>query len=103
MPEIDFWEIVEALCKRPKMYTATGSFNEVIAFLMGYGLGANVGEKSYHNVFSPFLNWLADKFDLQEPISGWHKFRTLFPTDEEALKNLPILYKEYAKITASQD
>lgn len=103
MTEIDFFEIVEALCKRPKMYTMTGSFNEITAFLEGYGAGANVGEKSYHSAFTPFFKWIAEKFNLPEIIIGWDKFQAVFSCDDVPLKNLPILYKEYAESVATQD
>ncbi len=43
---------------RPRMYTATGSFNEVYSFLEGYGAGANVGERSYRSVFTHLWKWV---------------------------------------------
>lgn len=95
MTEKDFLEYVEALCKRPRMYTATGSFNEVTAFLEGYGAGANVGKHGYHSVFTPFRKWVVKKFDIPKEIINWNEFRKLFSSDIEALSNIPILYKEY--------
>ena len=97
MAEIDFLEYVQAICKRPKMYTPTGAFYEVASLLEGYGGGANVGESGYHMIFTPFLKWILQKFDLKEEfgISGWVRFREIFDSDSEALKELPILYKEF--------
>ena len=95
MTEKHFLEYVKAVCNRPKMYTPTGTFNEVISFLEGYGSASNVGENRYHSVFTPFRNWIAEKFNLREKIIGWDVFHEVFPSDEEGLKNLPVLYEEY--------
>lgn len=95
MNEKDFFEFIEALCNRPKMYTPTGSFYEIVSFLEGYGAGANVGEESYHSAFTPFLKWFVKKFDIQESIINWEEFREMFSSDSSALENLVILYKEY--------
>ena len=95
MTENDFLEIVIALCKRPKMYTAKGSFNEITAYLEGFGAGANVGEHGYHSAFTPFHKWMVKKFKRPEVIISWNDFRELYSNDSEALINLPILYKEY--------
>lgn len=100
MTEKDFLKYVEALCKHPRMYTTTGSFNEVTMFLEGYG-AANVDELYYHSVFTPFLKWVINKFAIPEKIVNWNVFRKLFPDDSEALKNLPILYKEYVESSAA--
>jgi hypothetical protein len=95
MNEKDFFEIVEALCKRPKMYTPTGSFFEGVSFLEGYGVGANVGETTYHSAFTPFNKWLIKKFGIKKVMIGWDEFREMFSSDTEALENLSLLYKEY--------
>ena len=95
MTERDFLKYIEALCKRPKMYTPTGSFYEMVSFLEGYGAGANVGEGAYHSSLTPFLKWAVKKFGIQELIIDWKEFRQLFSSDSEALSNLPTLYEEY--------
>lgn len=95
MTEKRFLEYIEALCKRPKMYTPTGSFYEVISFLEGYAGAANVGEHYYHMALTPFRQWAVEKFGIEKTIIDWIEFRDLFSSDLEALNNLPILYKEY--------
>ena len=37
MEHIEFVEIIESLCKRPKLSTPTGTFFEVVSFLEGFG------------------------------------------------------------------
>jgi hypothetical protein len=98
MTKIDFLEFVQAICKRPKMYTPTGAFYEVASFLEGYGGATDVGiSDGYHMIFTPFLKWILQKFDLKEEIgiSGWVRFRELFESDSEAIERLPILYNEF--------
>lgn len=99
MSENEFVEFVEAVCNRPKMYSPTGTFYEVVSFLEGYAAGANVGNLGYHFVLSPFRKWVAQKFQIRSEIIDWNEFRGLFTTDSEAMRNLLVLYKEY--VTAS--
>jgi hypothetical protein len=42
MKKIEFANTVEALCKRPAMYTMHGTFAEIVACLDGYAKGAEV-------------------------------------------------------------
>ena len=58
--KVTFQEIIGAVCKRPTMYTPTGSFYEIVSMLDGYGLGASV--TPYHRTFTPFLQWAAGRF-----------------------------------------
>lgn len=97
MPETEFSEnVVTPVCKRPRLYTTDGSFNEVVAFLEGFGLGANVGQASYHSAFTPFHTWLAKSDGRPERSAGWTYFRTRFASDSEAIQNISRLYAEYA-------
>ena len=97
MTEEEFLEFIEAICKRPKMYTPTGSFYEVVSFLEGFGARANVGNKPYHSVFTPFINRIKEKYSVEEITFHWEDIRKMYSSDSEALKNLPILYKELFK------
>lgn len=97
MPEKDFLKYVEAVCRRPNMYTPGGTFNETISLLEGFGMGANVGAGGAHSSFTPFLQWIVQKFEIPEIIIDWRHFREMFSSESEALKNLPILYKEYVE------
>ena len=35
-----FVELVEHICKRPRMFTMGGTFGEIVAYLTGYAAGA---------------------------------------------------------------
>lgn len=101
MSEEDFLEYVTAICKRPKMYTPTGSFYEVVSFIEGFGANVNVGNHISHSSSNAFRKWLAVKFDFPDAAKGfpvdWGNFRELFSSDAEALEKLPLLYKDYIK------
>ncbi len=95
MTEKEFLDFINALCKHPKMYTATSTFNEVTAYLEGFGSCADVGKNSYHSAFTLFHLWMVKKIERSEVIINWNDFREMFTSDSEALYNLPILYEEY--------
>ena len=96
MTEGEFIEDVSGVCKNPAMYTPTGTFFEAVSYLEGYGKAHGVVKFS-HSIFTPFLRWICKKFKTEPSNSSamWNDFRGLFPSDNEALKNLPTLYEEY--------
>ncbi len=86
------------------MYTESGSFFEVIAFLEGYAVGSNLDEKEYHSPTTPFRKWVACKFRSHGPIAedwenafpvSWTEFVAFFPSESEALSSTAQLYLEY--------
>jgi hypothetical protein len=100
MCEKDFIEVIEAICKNPNTYTKSGSFYEVVIFLEGYAMGANIGDNNYHSKFTPFHQWIVGKFHLGKLFVTWTDFREIFSTDSDALKELSVLYKEYVESIA---
>ncbi len=96
MSETEFLEIIRAICKRPTMYTATGTFFEAVSFLEGFSSGKDVGDTAYHSSFTPFLKWLGGrtKGDSQFPLS-WIEVRNQFSSDAQACEKLPKLYQSF--------
>lgn len=96
MTDNEFLEVIQAVCKRPKMYTATGSFFEAVSFLEGFGCGKGVGDKPYHSSLTPFLRWFAGRIkgERQFPLH-WVEVRDQFSSDREACEALPVLYQAY--------
>jgi hypothetical protein len=94
-----FLDFIGWICKRPKLYTRSGSFIEAIMFLEGYALGAGVeGAENYHSKFTPFKKWAAAKFRNGDTFPlNWDEFLDHFSSESEALNQLPILYAEYAR------
>lgn len=95
MTEIDFYDIIKATCLHPSLYTPTGSFFEAVSYLEGFGVGANVDNMSYHSKLTPFLKWVTKKFEVEEVIIDWPKFRQRFSTDSDTFVGLQNLYLEY--------
>ncbi len=106
----EFFEVVEALCRRPKGYTPSGSFNEVICFLEGYALGADLDDKQYHSRTAPFRKWLTFKLANEEVTEDWESIFPLnwdeilehFSSESEALPQISLLYSEYCEFRAQR-
>ncbi|MBX3291203.1 MAG: hypothetical protein KF855_17990 [Acidobacteria bacterium] len=102
----EFCEVIEAVCKRPKMYTPKGTFNEVVSFIEGCGSNGNIDDGAYHMVTTPFRKWVVYKFrpadtppadwETTFPLN-WEEFLEHFSSEEDALLQLPILYAEYCR------
>lgn len=96
MTEFEFVEVVNAVCGRPTMYTKSGDFYEVISFLEGYAVGANVGDISSHSKFTPFFRWLEKKSQFKKVELNWDIYRGYFDSDRDALDKLSSFYSKYA-------
>ena len=97
MTREQFLEDIKAACKRPKMYTPTGSFFEAVSLLEGIGAGAGIDEdKHTHLKFTRFRRWMAGRVDGSDrfPFS-WVRFAEQFETEQEAFVALPSLYQEF--------
>ncbi len=105
MHEKDFVEHIEYICDEyRKMWLRTGSFNEVLAYLEGFANGAQVERHGHHTFTTTFKHWLAIKFSAERKpekaesdILTWDEYREIFPDEEHAIANLPILYREFAE------
>lgn len=95
MTEEQFAENVEAVCRRPQMYTVSGTFGEAVSFLDGFGLGSNL-ETGTHSIWTPFCRWLADSRGNPSGLVTMVEFRTWYENDETALRELSRLYREFA-------
>lgn len=93
----EFFEMADAICKRPKMYTANGTFGEVIALLEGYALGAIIFRNRGHHSLDPFQRFLSKQgiFESVGDFVGWNSFYDAYQDDETALKELRRLLKEF--------
>ena len=105
MTELEFCEAIEYICQYPyrQMWLRTGSFDEVIAYLEGYSSGARVERHGHHTFTVPFGHWLEIKFSFERNSFNWDKYREVFPDEDEAIANLPILYREFAESSYLQN
>ena len=103
-----FQETLKHICSRPEMYVGERRFTTVAAWIGGYywGLHQNKGADDNPIGLDGFRLWLSDKFAAShgiEPNLGWWLYLVrLYPEDEEALEQLPILYSEFAQQRISQ-
>jgi hypothetical protein len=106
MIELEFCKAIEYICRyeHRHMWLRTGSFDEVLAYLEGYANGAKVERHGHHTYTVPFGHWLAIKFSAErkpenakKDIVSWKEYREIFPNEEEAIANLPVLYREFAE------
>jgi hypothetical protein len=74
-----------------------------LAYLEGYSRGAQVERHGHHTYTVPFCHWLAIKFSgkrqpkyIDSNILCWDEYQRIFP-EEEAIANLPILYRKFAE------
>jgi hypothetical protein len=105
MTEKEFSELIASLYTGTLIDTPTGTFFEVVSYLEGYGKGMAVVKNS-HSVFTPFFRWFSENKLGQKPLEipiRWLQFRKLYSSDEEALENLSILYKEYVESSTPQN
>jgi hypothetical protein len=96
MTEVQFHELIYYVCKRPKLYTPTGSFFEVASFLEGLGSATKIENNHAHSKFTGFMRWMAARLnkDGRFPIS-WIEFAEIYSSDSEAIEALPVLYNQY--------
>ncbi|MBK7706071.1 MAG: hypothetical protein IPN69_18695 [Acidobacteria bacterium] len=96
MTEKQFIEIVEAVCRRPRMYTVNGTFEEVVCFLDGFGLGSDLATGQTHSIWTNFGKWLANTRGIANGPIMMSEFRGWYENDERALAELIRFYQEYA-------
>ena len=105
----EFHEILESICKRPELYVDERRFQTVAAWLRGYsgGLIASHDGDSSKIGLSGFQDWLSAKFYASHGIGRnliWEGYIIrLYPDDNQALDQLPILFNEFITETRRGD
>lgn len=96
-----FQEILSDVCLRPEMYVVERRFKTVAAWLDGYSSGLSQGKNTTIEAVAldDFRLWLSEKFGdshhIERNLVWWAYLVRLYPEDEEALKQLPVLYDEF--------
>jgi len=96
---------VDALCKRPKMYTVNGTYGEIVALIDGLAGGARVLPVAGHHSLDPFHRWLAktDRFADKYGFTDYGKFREHFEDDKSALRDFAILFRQFCSELAEEE
>ncbi len=88
------YDLIEAVLRRPKMYTILGSYPEVVSFLEGYysGFAKHSLEAQHVLTWSLFRRWLAIK--LGNPKSS--ELKVLYQDfGDKSLDTLISFYHEF--------
>lgn len=87
---------IEAVFRRPKMYTIDGSFEEMVAFLEGYFSGLAKSQSPLRlNAWGEFQVWLSAKYNI--PISEILKFmRDRGSSDKERTEFFILALHEFS-------
>jgi hypothetical protein len=91
------YDFINAVLGRPEMYTMTGSYPEVVAFLEGYYSGLAKSEQGLGEAakWSSFRQWLCRKFS----VSSSNEFQELFTRFEgDSLRVFDELYREFKTV-----
>lgn len=98
MPETDYLlQLIEGVCKRPRMYTLDGTFGEVSALLTGTVLNAvDAAEReTVHEVFNYFVT-----SQLLVPSKFWWTgaIRSIATDDEDAIQRVGQLFRKFIEL-----
>jgi hypothetical protein len=90
-------ELIQLICLRPVMFTGSRSFVAAAAFIEGYYYACSLyqpealGSKERW----AFDSWLAVKLNATRNVGWSYNLHKAYPDDEEAFKNLALLYEEF--------
>lgn len=85
--------LVESLCKRPLMYTTSGSFSSVVAFFDGFLTALVLDEKIPLGLWS---SWVEEKFNISSTSWGWDRILLhTYGSENSAVEALPSLFKDF--------
>jgi hypothetical protein len=101
MEEIEFAKVVSNACRHPGLFTFNGTVAEVLSFLEGFAMGANVGgpkhRMSHSKLMTPFRQWCEDR-GVEVPIT-----ESALANDIAILDEFARLYTLYANEVAASD
>lgn len=95
-----FADGVQAICKRPKLYTCNGTYGEAIALIEGIAAGEYTFKNFYgHHSLDPFQRWLSNdpRFANSVNFTGFIDFRQHFESDEAALQEFSALFLAFCE------
>ena len=102
MEEIEFAKVVNNACRHPGLFTFNGTVTEVLSFLEGFAMGANVGgpknRMSHSKLMTPFRQWCENR-GVEVPITR----ESASANDIAILNEFARLYTLYANEVAATD
>jgi hypothetical protein len=93
---LTFSDIIQAVCKRPRVYTLNGTFGEVLTLLDGYAYGAKLGKRNRSSsYFNDFAVWIASTRNYSRDVPLWDTFIKDCPDEQTAIREFARLWREY--------
>jgi len=84
------------LCARPKMFTASGSYGEIEAYIEGFSHGAH--RHGTRNPMDTFASWINDRHNLGLEIVDWRfAMKALYPEEESRLEGFHKSFKAFCE------
>jgi hypothetical protein len=93
-------DFVQAVLRRPAMYTEKGTYYEAVAFLRGYLMNMP-GQHFNHAPWFDFLAWLKEQLGEGEG-SALVRHRDRYENDAAAISSLKDLYAQFLPIHAER-
>ena len=92
--KVEVLNIAECVCKRPKMFTATGSIEEIVAFFSGYESASMYSSNVKDMSPVQALSWISsecgieDRFSYGLPLNYVEVVKNRFGTSSNLLEEL---------------
>ncbi len=101
-PNSSLEAVINAVCTRPHMATHDGRFESIGNFINGFVCGKGPTAHKTLDGFHAWLQmWLAEtgfpKSEIPRNYVWQWYIKQAFPEDADAIKNLPLLFKEYLR------
>lgn len=93
MPEI--LSLVEAICRRPAMYTLNGTFGEAACFLEGFYTAESRGNVASAVEWGDFQKWLKKQLHHADNVTWFAAVWNAYADDAAAIDGLAALYARY--------
>jgi hypothetical protein len=96
MNKLEFSEIVQAVCQRPRMYTPYGTLAEVISYHEEAAHAAGVDDSIFWGL-SGFHSWFEKELGYPNKNVRWEELLDCHSTDEEEMMKFAERYRAYAE------
>lgn len=89
--DIDLNGLIKGICARPKIFVGYENFRMVASFIGGFASASDY----YSNEEREFNTWVAIKLGFPPNWVWFYTMEKKYPNDEDALRELPILFEEF--------
>jgi hypothetical protein len=91
--ETDLGLLIKNISQRPEMYTGSSDLTIVAAFIEGFAYAI----PEFEDEIKEFNYWLPIRLKFPRNWAWWAGLAKIFPNNEDAFRELPILFDEFRK------